>query len=203
MTGKRAAIFGLLLLLPPLAAAPLSSDFAIRGFALGLRSGWALALAQSPLFPMKAQAAWQGGALAEFPLFGFMAIGVSLEYRYTAPSDMAGGFLYRGHGGICPGLYLSIQAPLIRAPKRMGLLGGLATGGSASFDRYSLTELYFFYPSVFLEPFLAFYFPRLGPNTFCLSAPLRVDFRRDLERSFAIGLTLGWRYYPAGRSRQK
>jgi hypothetical protein len=202
MTGKRAAIFGLLLLLPPLAAAPLSSYPAVQGFALGMRSGWAVALTQSPLFPMKAQAAWEGGVLAELPLFGFLAVGISLDYRYTAPSDLAGGFLYRGHGGICPGLYLSIKAPLIRAPKRMGLLGGLATGGSASFDRYSLTELYFFYPSVFLEPFLAFYFPRLGPNTFCLSAPLRLDFRRDLDRSLAIGLALGWRYYPAGRKVQ-
>ena len=202
MTGKRAAIFGLLLLLPPLAAAPLSPYPAVRGSAFGLRSGWTMALTQSPGFPMKAQAAWEGGVLAEFPLFGYVAVGITLDYRYTAPSDLAGGFLYRGHGGICPGLYLSIQAPLIRAPKRMGLLGGLATGGSASLDRYSLTELYFFYPSIFLEPFVAFYFPSQGPRTLSLSVPLRVDFRRDLDRSFAIGLTLGWRCYPAGRKVQ-
>jgi len=202
MTGKRAATFGLLLLLPTLAAAPLSSDTVIRGFALGLRSGWAMALTQSPLFPMKAQAAWEGGALAELPLFSFLALGFSLAYRFTAPSDLAGGFLYRGHGGICPSLYLAARVPLVRAPKRMGLLGGLAAGGSASFDRYSLTELYFFYPSIFLEPFLAFYFPSQGPHTFCLSAPVRLDFRRDLDRSLAIGLALGWRYYLAGRKAQ-
>ncbi len=202
MTGKRAAIFGLLLLLSPLAAAPLPAYPAVRGFALGLRYGWAMALTQSPLFPMKAQAAWEGGVLAELPLFGFLAVGFSLAYRFTAPSDLAGGFLYRGHGGICPVLYLAAKAPLVRTPKHMGLLGGLAAGGSASFDRYSLTELYFFYPSIFLEPFLAFYFPRLGPNTFCLSAPVRLDFRRDLIRSLAIGLAFGWRYYPAGRKAQ-
>jgi hypothetical protein len=202
MTRKRAALFGWLLLLPPLAAAPLSLDPAIRGFALGLRSGGAVALTESPLFPMKAQAAWQAGAMSEFALFGFIALGISLDYHYTAASDLAGGFLYRGHGGFCPGLYLSVKAPLIRSAKRMALYGGAAVGGSANFDRYSLTELYFFYPSLFLEPFLEFHFPRLGPNTFCLSAPLRLDFRRDLERSLAIGLAVSWRYHPAGRKAQ-
>jgi hypothetical protein len=129
---------------------------------------------------MKAQVAWEGGALAELPLFSFLSLGFSLAYRFTAPSDLAGGFLYRGHRGTCPGLYLAAKVPLVRAPKHMGLLAGLAAGGSASLERYSLTELYFFYTSIFLEPFLAFYFPSLGPNTFCLSAPLRLDFRRDL-----------------------
>jgi hypothetical protein len=203
MTSKRAGVLSLLVLLPISAAAPLPSDPMIRGSALGLSSGGGAALTESSLFPMKAQGSWNAGALAEFPLFRFLALGLSLGYRYTAASDLAGGFLYRGHGGMAPGLYLAARTLLARVQDRMDLLGGAAAGVSASFDRYSLTELYFFYPSTFLEPFLEFHFRRLRSQTFSLSAPVRLDFRRDLELSLAFGLELTWRYYLGQRRSQE
>jgi hypothetical protein len=226
MAARRVPSLGLLLLLSALAAVPLSSDpasenparlapasqtpprqrvqaTARRGLALGMATGGGVALTESYWFPLKAQGFWEAGALVEFPLFGLLALGLSLAYRYTAASDLAGGFLYRGHGGMSPGLYLTVKSLPAPDPARIDLQGGAATGATASLDRYSLTELYFFYISIFFEPFLEFHFPRLGPNTFSLGAPLRLDFRRDLDTSFAFGLGLSWRFYPGARKAKK
>jgi hypothetical protein len=202
MTAKQAPALGLCLLLSVLAAAPVSSSPERRGLALGARGGGGVALTESFWFPRKAQGFWEIGALAEFPLFSVLALGLSLAYRYTAASDLAGGFLYRGHGGMSPGLYLTVKTPPGPNPARISLQGGAAAGAAASFDRYSLTRLYFFYVSIFLEPFLELHFPRLGPNTFSLAAPARLDLRRDLESSFAFGLGLIWRYYPARKAKK-
>jgi hypothetical protein len=203
MTAKRALALVLCLLLSALAAAPVSSDPACRGLALGAASGGGVALTEGFWFPLKAQGFWEAGVLAEFPLFGLLALGLSLAYRYTGASSLAGGFLYRGHGGLSPGLYLTLKTRPGLDSARSDLQGGAAAGVLASFDRYSLTKLYFFYVSIFFQPFLEFHFPRLGPNTFSLAAPVRLDFRRDLDTSFAFGLGLIWRFYPGARKVKK
>jgi hypothetical protein len=203
MTAKWAPALGLCLLLSVLTAVPVSSKPGRQGLALGAASGGGVALTESFWFPLKAQGFMEAEILAEFPLFSFFALGLSLSYRRTAASNLAGGFLYRGHGGMSPGLYLAAKTAPAVGIARFSLQGGAAAGATASFDRYSLTELYFFYLSIFFEPFLEFHFPRLGPNTFSLAAPLRLDFRRDLDSSFALGLELVWRFYPGARKAKK
>ena len=101
--------------------------------------------------------------------------------------------LYRGHHGLEAATYLLLRSALAADRPR----GGLAAGGSASFDVYNLTELLFFYPSLIAEPYLEL--PIEGPprHTFSFGLPFRLDFRRDLELSASIGLELSWRWYPA------
>lgn len=172
-----------------------AAERGIAGFSVGVRSGGALGLTDSPIFPMKAQAGWELGLLADFPLFPPLAGGLALGYHQWFPSDLSAGFLYRGHSGAELALYLSAKALLWRVAGRLDVLAGLEAGASSNFDRYSLTELYFFYPGVLMQPFLEFHFRMLGANTLILILPLELYFRKDLDLSASFGLGVQWRRY--------
>lgn len=131
--------------------------------------------------------------LVEFPLAGPLGLGFSLGYHLIDESSPVAGVLYRGHNGLEVATCLLLRSALAAGRPR----GGLAAGGSASFDVYNRTELLFFYPSLIFEPYLEL--PSDGPprHTFSFGLPFRLDFRRDLELSASVGLELAWRWYPA------
>jgi hypothetical protein len=168
----------------------------IRGVALGAGGGGGAALTRSPYFPLKAQPWYAVGLDLEVPLIRWLGLGFGLSFRGTGPSNAAAGFLYRGHHGLDAILFAYGRGRLSRAGNRLDLIGGIAAGASANFEVYSMTELLFFYPSLLLEPYLEFHFPRMGRHTFSLCLPARLDFRKDLDLSASVGLGLRWRWYP-------
>jgi hypothetical protein len=183
---------------PPSAPQEQSSTpaLSIRGVALSAGGGGGAALTRSPYFPLKAQPWYAVGLDLEVPLIRWLGLGFGLSFRGTGPSNASAGFLYRGHHGLDASLFAYGRGRLSQAGNRLDLLGGIAAGVSADFEFYSLTELLFFYPSLLLEPYLEFHFPRLGKHTFSLSLPARLEFRKDLDFSASVGLGLRWRWYP-------
>jgi hypothetical protein len=84
------------------------------------------------------------------------------------------------------------------AGQRLVRAGG-ATGASLNYDRYTHTDLYFFYPGWFLEPQLELQLRPGGRTSLALSVPLDVYFRRDLQVATAIGLATSFRLYRKAR----
>jgi hypothetical protein len=173
----------------PLSAAPL------QGFTLGAGGSGGVALAGGVGFPVKAQPWWASALAVEVPLADMLGLGIFGDFHQVAASGAGGGFLYLGHFGLGAGAYLFGRQQLLQA-KRLELLLGVAFGGGASFDLYSLTDLLFFYPSLLLEPYLEFHFLRLAAHTFSLTLPMRLDLRKDLDTAASLGLGLRWRWYP-------
>jgi hypothetical protein len=193
--GTALALFALLLpCTSPLCAAP------IHGFTLGAGGSGGVALAGGAGFPVKAQPWWAAVLAVEVPLADMLGFGIFGDFHQAGASGVGGGFLYRGHFGLGAGAYLFGRQQLLQA-KRLELLLGVAFGGGASFDLYSLTELLFFYPSLLLEPYLELHFPRLAAHTFSLTLPMRLDLRKDLDTAASVGLGLRWRWYPRWRTK--
>jgi hypothetical protein len=169
----------------------------ITGLALGVGTQGGVALTDYPdeFFTPKAQAVGAMTALLDIPLFSSLALGFGLQLHSTMASNLSGGWRYRSHWG--GGLRLSagygVQLPASFRPLQMEL--GASAGGSFNFDRYTWTTLTFYYPGVFLEPYLEFYTPKREKHSFTLVLPIDYYFRRDLEFSGSIGIGLLWRYY--------
>jgi hypothetical protein len=188
MTGRALVI--LLAAFSARSAVPAGADW-IGGPALGAGLAAGAAVARSPYWPEKAQSWLAARLLLETSLVGVLGLGFSLGYHRTEDSNVAAGFLYRGHHGLDADTRLLLRSRL--APNRPR--GGLAIGGSANFDVYNRTELLFFYPALTAEPYLEL--PTKGPprHTFSFGLPCRLDFRRDLDLAASVGLELSWRWY--------
>ena len=190
--GKKATVL-LLALLALGAAAPQPSG-AIDGFALGAGFNGAVALTRRELLPAKAQAAGSLALLIDIPLYSSLFFEAAWQLHGVLASSLSGGFQYRGHWGNA----LRLAAGGGFALPHSGALSlelGASAGASLNVDRYALTRLSFFYPGVFLEPYLELYWSRLGKNSFKAVLPLDWYFRKDLEISLSIGIGLQWRYY--------
>jgi hypothetical protein len=177
----------------PAGAAPDIGGAALSaGFAAGA------AVANSPQWPAKAQSWLSVRLQVETPLVAILGLGFFLGYHLIEDSNLASGFLYRGHHGLEAGTVLLLRSSLAAGRPR----GGLAVGGSASFDAYNRTELLFFYPSLTAEPYLEL--PIAGPprHTFGFGLPCRLDFRRDLDFAASVGLEVRWAWYPRWKQEQ-
>ena len=169
----------------------------ITGPALGLGTHGGVALTDHPddFFTPKTQAVGAITALLDEPLFATLSLGVGLQLHTITSSRLTGGWSYRSHWG--GGLRLSagygVQLPVSSRPLQLEL--GASVGGSFNFDLYTWTSLYFYYPGVFLEPYLEFYNPKREKHSFTLILPIDYYFRKDLEFSGTIGIGLLWRYY--------
>ncbi len=162
-----------------------------RGFAFGLRAESGVMLVRDNRYPLKVQP-WAGiGAGAELSLIKALSSGLALFVHNTWPSSLSGGVIYRGFSGIELRLHLAYKSPLFPTPN---LLIGLAGWVTARLDRYTYTELAFFYPGAGLAALLEW---RLGGNNVLLfSWPATLFFRRDLQLSLSLGLSIGWKIYP-------
>jgi hypothetical protein len=168
----------------------------IHGLALGAYAGGGVSFAASPYFPLKTQPWWSSGLALELAMGSQLGLGLSLGYHQAAVSSAAAGWVYRGYLGLEAGAYLFGRGPHPTASERLELVGGLAVGASARFDTYTRTELLFFYPSLWFEPYLEFHSPRLGRHTLSLGLPNQIHFRKDMDMSASLGLNVRWRWYP-------
>lgn len=164
---------------------PLSLSF-------GVASGGALT--RDERFPMKPQWHINLGAGADLPMGGPISLGLGLAFHKTAASSLEGGFLYRSHSGMDCRLYLTAERILLPLRLRdFRIYPGLAAGFLARYDKYELTTLYFFYPGIFLQPFVEI--GKAGRLSLIVSVPLDYYFRRDLKLSMSAGLGLSLRLY--------
>ncbi len=173
----------------------------ISGFALGVGTHGGVAVADDPVgfspdfYTPKVQVVGAVTALLDIPLFASLSLGFGLQLHTTTASSFSGGWSYRSHWG--GGLRLSagygVQLPASSRPRQLEL--GASAGASFNYDLYTWTTLYFFYPGVFLEPYLELYNPKRERYSFTLVLPIDYYFRKDLSFSGSIGIGVLWRYY--------
>lgn len=162
-----------------------------RDLAFGIGAEGGVMLVRDNRFPLKVQPWAAMGAGAELSLFKSLSSGLALLVHNTWPSSLSGGVIYRGFSGIELRLHLAYKSLLLSAPNP---LIGLAGWVTARLDRYTYTELTFFYPGAGLAPLLEW---QLGGNSVLLfSLPATLFFRRDLQLSLSLGLSIGWKIYP-------
>lgn len=148
------------------------------------------------------------------PSFGIEGgIGISFNQSYSFELSLGeiwtsetyigtSGWLYRGYRAtILTGSFLythPVSFDLWEMPLRWGIAGGCET----SLAVYTLAYQYFFYPSLFIEPFLE---TILGNEAYVLriSSPLVWNFIADRDISFEGRITLGFVYTPKKRIPKK
>lgn len=190
-------IFSLFVIALAPASQPVSA--ADHGLALSLQADETLVLSRSESWALKPQA---GGALElelEYRFSNRLSLGAGFGWHGVLASGLSGGYLYRAFSGLEGRLRLGWSKLILPAAgDRPPLWAGLLGGGLARLDRYSYTELYFFYPGLFAGPFL-----ELGPGpgsrfSFRLLLPLEWYFRRDMQVSASAGLAFAILYRPEG-----
>jgi hypothetical protein len=131
-----------------------------------------------------------GGASIEFlfPILDWLRLDSSLDLFTVAPSDVSGGFLYRGYSGAAVAVMLQAGAVIVSSPGfgTMTLGGGLGIAGAL--PSYWYTTLAFFYPEPRAQLLLDWVPAGLPRFDFLLAVPVRLQLRRDLSYSVSTGL---------------
>lgn len=124
------------------------------------------------------------------------------------PSSLGGGWGYRGYEGLhfrlqvdfpCGPSAVSCSQPSALPTPTVGWGGG----AGAFFSRYQDMELYFFYPSLYLFPWIEIPLgnPRWGAR---YSLPVEWYLRKEVEIAFSLGISVGvtyrWKSSKAGVS---
>ncbi len=165
--------------------------------------GGDMSMARDIRFPTKVQMGGNLGLMFELPIIVPLSLGSSLAVHNTLASSLQGGILYRGFSGTDLRLFASVKGLIYIGPGRFDLYIGASGGGSARYDRYDYTMLYFFYPGIFLEPFLEMHITKRGMHSFQLSLPLDLFFRKDLAMHGSFGIGIMWKIYPLIRRSRK
>ena len=197
---RKTTLLVLLLLTFLLQSAAADSGERTRRPVLGIGAKGAVAVADDPLggspefFTPKAQAVGALTALLDIPLFSPLYLGIGFQLHGTTISSLEGGWVYKSHWG--GGFRLSAgYGFLLSEPSRpLQLTLGANAGGSFNVDLYTFTTLFFFYPGIFLEPYLELNHSRRKNSSIALVLPIDYYFRRDLEFYGSIGIGAVWRY---------
>ena len=161
----------------------------------------ALGIAQvsaAPDFGPKIQLGGNLAAVFTFSLVSWLDLAASVEGFGMLPSDVSGGFAYRGFGGGALGTALEAHFPLAHAERLGSLSAGLSLGGAGALPAYASTSLYFFYLEARLGGFLTWEPAGTRGLSVRLGIPARADLRRDMSYSLSTGLSLGIAYELAG-----
>jgi len=166
----------------------------VPALSLGLGGGGTATISAGQGFGPKLQ--FGGGLALElvFPLSSWTALDWSTGGFTVAPSDISGGFLYRGYSGGWMGLTLLWLPAIVDTPSFGVLRAGGGAGVAAALPSYWYTTLAFFYLEPRVEGLLAWTPGGLRNFTFQLSLPVAMQLRRDLGYSFSGGLGLGVLY---------
>jgi hypothetical protein len=198
MVKKTTVYLVLLLVFTVVQPTPVSG---IDGLALGVGVHGGVAVADDPVgfspdfYTPKSQVVGAVTALLDIPLFASLSLGVGLQFHATTASSLSGGWSYRSHWGGGLRLSAGYGMQLSSSSRPLQLELGASAGGSLNYDIDTWTTLLFFYPGVFLEPYLEFYNPKREKHSFTLVLPIDYYFRKDLEFSGSIGIGILWRYY--------
>ena len=169
---------------------------------LGLGISGAVAVVDEPrdsgypagYFTPKAQALGAFNVLLDVPLFSSLSLGIGLQLHGATASSPAGGWTYPAHWGGGVRLCGSYDFELSKPSGQLRVRLGASAGGSANFDLQTFTTLFFFYPGIFLEPYLELDNPKRERRSIALVLPIEYYFRRDYKFYGSIGLGIVRRY---------
>jgi hypothetical protein len=166
----------------------------LHALSLGIGGVGSVQIAAGQGFGPKLQLGGTASFEIAFPMAHWLELSTSLDVFGVLPSDVQGGFVYRGFGGGAVSLALRGRG-VIASSARWGQIGaGGGLRGSAALPCYQYTTLYFFYPEAGVEGFIDFRPAGMPGWSFQLSVPLRVQFRRDMDYSVSAGAGLSARY---------
>jgi hypothetical protein len=164
------------------------------GFSLGLSGFGESRISAGQGFGPKLQYGGGGSLDMRFPVLPWLDIAAGLDFYGIAPSDISGGFTYRGFGAGDLAVAAQGRAVLGTWPGFGELDAGGGLGLAGVIAGYEYTTLYFFYPEVRIEGFID-YIPAFLPVVdLRLSLPVAAQFRRDMDYSFSAGIGLGLTY---------
>ena len=166
----------------------------VHAFSLGLNGTGTVTVSAGQGFGPKLQ--YGGGVAVDFifPILDWLRLDASIEGFTVAPSDISGGFLYRGYSGGALAVMAEGGWVLVSSPS-LGLMrigGGL--GFAAALPSYWYTTLAFFYMEPRAEALLDWEPSGLPRFDFRLFIPVRAELRRDLNYSFSTGFGIGVLY---------
>jgi len=167
---------------------------AAYAFSIGVGGTGAVTLSAGQGFGPKLQ--YGGGASIDlvFPILDWLRLDTSLDLFTVSPSDVSGGFLYRGYSGAAMAIMAQASAVLVSSPS----LGLIRTGGglgfAAALPTYWYTTLAFFYLEPRVQGLLDWEPAGLPRFSFQLSVPVRMQLRRDLRYSASAGIGIGVLY---------
>jgi len=179
------AVFVILVSATPVSSLDISTGLSSRGsFLVSRMEG----------FSLKSQRdnALELATLMEFSRLSLSAL---LGWHGIEPSNLAGGWGYRGlegtHGRIQMEFPLQIHEERQREPGFVQAGWGIGAGGF--FSRYKETDQVIFYPSALISLYLDVYV--LSPYVrIRYTLPAEWYFRKDLEASFSMGIGIGILY---------
>jgi hypothetical protein len=160
----------------------------------------AIAVADDPFqgsadfFTPKAQAAGALRGVFDVPLFAALSLGIGFDLHGATISSYDGGWVYRSHWGGGLRLSASYDFPLSDPSRPLQLTLGAGIGGSFNIDLYTFTTVFFFYPGIFVEPYLELDHSKRKNSSLALVLPIDYYFRRDLGFYGSIGVGAVWRY---------
>jgi hypothetical protein len=160
------------------------------GLSFALRTGTTLTVVKEPRWAAEGQLALPAMLVFSVETASPWGFQLMTGYRYTGPSPAGiNEIAYRGHNDFLIGGGTSYRFPSLLKDGVFHLAPRLALNTYAHIAAYLYTSVYFFYPSIELHPsstILRWYNDYLVLSA---SLPLRVDFRRDMDYSFSLGLS--------------
>jgi hypothetical protein len=173
-----------------------SDESSVQRWAVGMESRTELVVTEDLIFPAKLQPGVGLWLTCDWILLPRLRVGTAAGFHWTGGSNLAGGFLYRAYNGFDLRVYASL---LGQAAPSSTLVFGFHIGPLARLDRYSRTLLYFFYPGVYVHPFLEGRFRDSFLDRWTLGFPVELYFRKDLKLSLSAGIGLNLTLYPGNR----
>ena len=174
-----------------------------HAFSLGLSGDGTATISAGQGFGPKLQ---YGGGLSMdfvFPLKPWLALDATIDAFTVAPSDISGGFLYRGYSGGALGLIAAFAWPLAVPDRFGGLSAGFGVGLGTALPSYWYTTLAFFYVEPRVRGTLAWTPAGLPDFTFQLFTPVALQLRRDMGYSVSAGVGIGVLYTFGKRATRK
>jgi hypothetical protein len=169
----------------------------VEAFSIGLGGMGTVTLSAGQGFGPKLQFGGSESIDFVFPVLDWLRLDASLEFFTVAPSDISGGFLYRGYAGAAMAIRAQASGVLFSSPIGLMRLGG-GLGIAGALPGYWHTTLSFFYPEPRVEAFLDWQPAGLPHYNFQVSLPLRFQLRRDLDYSVSTGIGISASYRLGG-----
>jgi len=176
---------------------------AAGAFSLGASGGGTTTVSAGQGFGPKLQ--YGGAFTVDFviPLAAWAALDASIDGFTVAPSDISGGFLYRGYSGGAMSVMGLFSWSIASSPRTGELRAGGGAGITAALPSYWYTTLAFFYLEPRVEGLLSWTPARLPAVTLELLLPIAMQLRRDMDYSFSGGISLGLLYTFGKRSQRR
>ena len=164
---------------------------------LGIYGSTAVLISKNERFDRKLQFDGTVSFEMDFPVWAdTVFLGTSFGFHRSIASSITAGYAYRGSLGMDARAHIAAKALALTVPYRAQVWLGGALGGTFLLDRYEYTLLHFFYPGVFLEPFVEIALAWIPYWSLRCAVTLNTYFRPDLQYSLSAGMKFALRIYP-------